>query len=119
MLPLELVPDLSHCIETVARREYEDMLKQLLGTRQANEGLQKRLEILKLFLQTADLRWLRMESEQSLLTGKKVKFVIYAEAGASKYIMQVIPDSQDRVQYPVRDQCGRDHYEHEENQAWI
>lgn len=67
MLPVELVPDLSHCIETVARREYEDMLKQLLGTRQANEGLQKRLEILKLFLQTADFKRLRTESEHYLI----------------------------------------------------
>jgi len=67
MLPLELVPDFSHCIETVARREYEDMLKQLLGTRQANEGLQKRLEILKLFLQTADFKRLRTESEHYLI----------------------------------------------------
>ena len=117
MLHVELVPDLSHCIETAARREYEDMLKQLLGTGEANKELQKRLEILKLFLQTADFKRLRKESEQYLLTGKKVKFVIYAEAGASKYIMQVIPDSQDQVQYPASDQCGTNHYEHEENQA--
>jgi hypothetical protein len=63
MLRVELVPDLSNCIETAAREEYEDMLKQLLGTRQANKGLQKRLEILKLFLQTADFKRLRTESE--------------------------------------------------------
>ena len=48
MLHVELVPDLSHCIETAAREEYEDMLKQLLGTGEANKELQKRLEILKL-----------------------------------------------------------------------
>jgi hypothetical protein len=41
MLRVELVPNLSHYIETAAREEYEDMLKQLLGTRQANKGLQK------------------------------------------------------------------------------
>ncbi|HUV45827.1 MAG TPA: hypothetical protein VMW45_02030 [Dehalococcoidia bacterium] len=97
MLHVELVPDLSHCIETVAREEYEDMLKQLLGTGEANKGLQKRLEILKLFLQTADFKRLRTESEHYLLMGKKVKFVIYAEGGAPKYIMQVIPNSQDQV----------------------
>jgi hypothetical protein len=67
MLRVELVPDLSHCIETAAREEYEDMLKQLLGTRQANKGLQKRLEILKLFLQTADFKRLRTESEHYLI----------------------------------------------------
>jgi hypothetical protein len=97
VLRVELVPGLSHCIETAAREEYEDMLKQLLGTRQADKGLQKRLEILKLFLQTADFKRLRTESEHYLLTGKKVKFVIYTEGGAPKYIMQVIPNSQDQV----------------------
>jgi len=67
MLRVELIPDLSHCIETAAREEYEDMLKQLLGTRQANKGLQKRLEILKLFLQTADFKRLRTESKHYLI----------------------------------------------------
>jgi hypothetical protein len=94
---VELIPDLSRCIETVARREYENVLKQLLGTGQANKELQNRLEVLKLFLQTADFKRLRTESEHYLLTGKKVKFVIYTEGGAPKYVMQVIPDSEDHV----------------------
>jgi len=67
MLHVELVPALSHCIETAARREYEDMLKQLLGTGKANKELQKKLGILKLFLQTADFKMLRAESEHYLI----------------------------------------------------
>ena len=30
MLKIELVPDLSNCIETVANKEYQKLLKQLL-----------------------------------------------------------------------------------------
>jgi hypothetical protein len=67
MLHVKLVPDLSHCVETVARREYEDMLKQLLGRGEANKELQKRLEILRLFLQTVDFKMLRTESEHYLI----------------------------------------------------
>jgi len=32
MLKIELIPDLTHCIETVAKREHADVLKQLLAS---------------------------------------------------------------------------------------
>jgi len=95
MSHIELVPDLSHCIETVAKRGYENTLKQLLATEEVNKELEERLEILRLFLQTVDFKKLRVESEQYLLTGKKVKFVIYAEGGAPKYAMQILSNLQD------------------------
>ena len=90
MLEVELVPDLSHCIETVARRKYEDTLKQLLAPGETSKELEERLEILRLFLQTTDFGRLRAESEKWLVEGKTVKFVIYAEGGAPKYVMQVV-----------------------------
>ena len=31
MLKIELVPDLTHCIETVAKREHAEVMKQLLA----------------------------------------------------------------------------------------
>lgn len=89
MLHVELVPDLYHCIETVARREYEDTLNQLLGTGETDEELEERLEILRLFLQTMDFKKLRAESEQYLLTGRKVRFILYLEDCALKYHMRV------------------------------
>jgi hypothetical protein len=95
MSHIELVPDLSHCIETVAKREYEETLKQLLATSRVTKELEEKAEILRLFLQTVDFKKLRVESEQYLLTGKKVKFVIYAEGGAPKYAMQILSNLQD------------------------
>ncbi len=97
MLEIELVPDLSHCIETVAKREYEGTLKQLLGAVEANDELKEKLEILRLFLETKDFKKLRAESEKWLVEEKTVRFAIYAEGGASKYVMQVISNSQDQV----------------------
>ena len=90
MLQIELVPDVSHCIETVAKREYEGTLKQLLGAVEANKELEEKAEILRLFLETMDFKKLRAKSEKWLVEGKTVKFVIYAEGGAPKYVMQVV-----------------------------
>ena len=64
MLRVELVPDLSHCIETVAKREHKAVSKQLLTPGQRNKELEEKLEILRLFLETADFKKLRAESEK-------------------------------------------------------
>jgi hypothetical protein len=95
MLQIELVPDLSHCIETVAKKEYEGTLKQLLASEEINKELEEKAEILRLFLQTADFKKLRAKSEKFLIEGKAVKFVIYEERGALKYAIQVLSNSQD------------------------
>jgi hypothetical protein len=85
---VQLQPDLSHCIETVARDEYERGLRRLLaGTR--DEELAERTEILRLFLETADFRDLRAQSEEHLLAGKKVTFTVYMDEGAVTYRLQV------------------------------
>jgi len=88
MLRVELIPDLSHCIETIAKREHTAVTKQLLASGQRNKELEEKLEILRLFLETADFKKLRAESEKRLIEGKKVKFMIYRDKGV-KYEMQV------------------------------
>jgi len=52
MLQIELVPDLDHCIETMAKRELAVVLKQLLTPRKGNKELEEKLEILRLFLES-------------------------------------------------------------------
>jgi len=89
MTKIELVPDLSHCIETVAKREHAEVLKQLLTPEGGSKELQEKLEILRLFLETMDFRKLRSESEKQLVEGRKVRFVVYLEDGVSKYEIQV------------------------------
>lgn len=89
MLKVELVPDLSHCIEAVAKKEYNTVTKQLLKSGEENKELEEKLEILGLFLETADFRKLRAESEKILVEGKKVKFVVYRNKDV-KYAMQVV-----------------------------
>ena len=75
MLKVELTPDLTHCIETVAKTEHATVLKQLLEPGQGNRELEDKLEILRLFLETADLKQLRAESEKRLTEGRKVRWI--------------------------------------------
>ena len=89
MRQIELIPDLSSCIETVARREHERAAQELLSTEAPCEELMDRAETLRLFLETADLRGLRAESEKHLLEGRKVTFVVSLRDGIVQYCMQV------------------------------
>jgi hypothetical protein len=84
---IELVPDLSHCIETVARREYENLARSYLQAGKVDSKLGEKIELLRSFLESADFRKLRKQSEGYLLKGQKVKFILYREHGKAKYSM--------------------------------
>ena len=55
MLKIELVPTLSQCIETVAKREYDETVRQLLASGEHNRKLLEIVGLLKNFLETATL----------------------------------------------------------------
>ena len=86
---IELIPDISHCIETVAKREYREATAKLLAVPKENNELGKRIELLRTFLETMDFRKLRQESEKYLVEGRTVKFIFCLENGAPKYEMIV------------------------------
>jgi len=90
MLKIELIPDLTHCIETVAKREHTAVSKQLLAPGTVNKELEEKLEILKLFLENTDFKQLRAESERQMTAGKRVKFTIYLDNGVSEYEMHIV-----------------------------
>ena len=90
MLKVELFPDLTHCIETVARREHTAVYKQVLKPGQSDRYLVEKLEILRLFLVRTDFKKLRAESEKQLTEGKIVRFVVYLEEDIPKYEMHII-----------------------------
>lgn len=89
MVKIELIPDLTHCIETAAKREYEAVLKQLLKPRQRNKQMEEKLEILMLFLETADFKKLRSKYEKQLIGGRKVVFEVYLVDGVPKHEMRI------------------------------
>jgi len=86
--PIELVPDLSHCVQTKARQEYAATMSQIMSGDESPE-LEQRLELLKAFLEEADLSRLRQESEANLTQGRKVKFVLSGSARPGKWSVEM------------------------------
>ena len=82
MIKIELVPDTTHCIETVARREYQNLVKVCLHNEKDFRESGQKVELLRVFLESADFRKLRRDSEGHLSKGQKVKFELYSERGA-------------------------------------
>ena len=89
MRPLELVPNLSHCIETTAKKEYEEAVTDYLGKKEADATLEEKIELLCTFLQSSDFKQLRRESERHLTQGRKVKFLLYPQGEKLRYEMVV------------------------------
>jgi len=90
MVQVELYPDLTHCIETQAKREYGNAMKKLLTAEGSSEALEERLELLRLFLEEADFKNLRRESEKHLMEGRRVRFNIHLDNGRPQWQMQVL-----------------------------
>jgi hypothetical protein len=85
MVCIELKPNLSSCIESVSKKEYERTLNRLLKEGSVDEKLGERLEILSLFLESADFGHLRSQYEGYLTEGKDVTFLIYPEGERVNY----------------------------------
>jgi hypothetical protein len=85
---IELLPDLSHCVETRAKQEYTATMSKILSGDQS-PSLDERLDLLKAFLDTAGFSRLRRESEEHMIQGRKVKFVISGFAGHSEWSLQM------------------------------
>ena len=86
---IELLPSLSHCIETVAREEFWSLANKYLESAQENKEAKRNIELLKTFLESMDFKKLRRESEEYLTQGRAVKFIVYWEEGKSSYKMVV------------------------------
>jgi hypothetical protein len=70
-MEIKLEPSLDHCIETVAKNEYERVLAILLKGCEDRQ-LEDQLELLRLFLESADFGSLRSRCEDLLIAGKRV-----------------------------------------------
>jgi hypothetical protein len=90
MVQVELYPDLSHCIQTQAKKEHSETVKRLLAAEGQSEALEEKLEVLRLFLEEADFVSLRRESEKHLVEGRQVRFTVYLEAGRPRWAMEVL-----------------------------
>jgi len=86
---IELFPSLSHCIETTARDEFWNSANQYTQGGQKDKKLEDKIELLKAFLESADFKKLRSDSETHLVQGKSIRFVIRWKQGKPSYEMAV------------------------------
>jgi hypothetical protein len=89
MCSIELVPSLSHCIETVAKEAYWNMVNKYMRNEPEDKEVTRQIELLKAFLETMDFRRLRSESEMHLVEGRNVKFVVYWQDNKPSYDMVI------------------------------
>ena len=76
MLPIEFEPSLSECIETLAKREYEAVLRACLSLPEGKVELQEKIKILQIFLESANFSLLRAACEKQLVQGKGVRVIL-------------------------------------------
>ncbi len=86
---IELVPTLFNCIESTAKKEYWESVEKYLQLIEDDKELEKKIELLKTFLESANFRDLRRQSEKYLVEGKGVKFILFLEEGSLQYKMKV------------------------------
>ena len=86
---VELFPSLSDCIEATARDEFWNSANQYMEGEQKDKRLEEKIELLKAFLESAEFRKLRRDSERHLLQGKNVTFVICWKDGKASHHMVV------------------------------
>jgi len=84
-----LAPTVSHCIETVAKKEYWKNVNTYLKKRKGNKRLEEKIELLRYFLETADFANLRKQSEEHILHGKQVQFIVSVKNKKLLYEMTV------------------------------
>ena len=87
-MQIELIPSISHCIETTAKQEFWKSVN-LYMEKQGDKELEERIELLKAFLESMDFRKLRRESERHLIEGRQVKFIIRWKENKPHYEMIV------------------------------
>jgi len=76
MMPIEFKPSLSECIETLAKREYEESLRTCLMSTENSKEPHEKIRLLHLFLESADFSQLRAKCERWLLEGRSVKVIL-------------------------------------------
>lgn len=89
IIRIELTPTLSHCIETIAKREYWKSVDEYLKKRKGDKKLEEKIELLRAFLETADFGTLRGQSEKHIINGERVKFTLSIKNDKLLYEMNV------------------------------
>lgn len=90
-MEIRLEPDLSHCVETRAKERYEKVLSALLKASEEDAGLADELELLRLFLESADFGRLRNWCDEFFLAGRPVECILRSAHDPPGYEIEITP----------------------------
>jgi hypothetical protein len=89
MVEIKLEPNLSSCVQTLAKSEYNRLMRELLTSDEEDTELQERLETLRIFLESTDFSKLRSRYEPYLVQGKRVRFTLRQAADKAECQMEI------------------------------
>lgn len=90
-MEIRLEPTPSACIETVSKREYERVLSTLLKARDEDPQSAEQMELLRLFLESADFGELRSRTDEFLLAGRRVECRLRSASQTPGYEIEINP----------------------------
>lgn len=90
IMEIKLEPGLTHCIETMAKKEYERVLGQLLKGKEEDSQLAEELELLRIFLESADFGRLRGRCDDYLTAGKRVEARLRSSDSVPGYEIEIV-----------------------------
>lgn len=88
-MEIKFKPSLAHCVETLAKIEYERVLGQLLRATEEDSRLAEELELLRLFLESADFSRLRGSYEDALNKGRQIEIKLISTGGVPEYEVEI------------------------------
>jgi type IV secretory pathway VirB4 component len=103
---IELIPTLSHCIETIAKREYWRSVDEYLEKRKEDRELEQKIELLRSFFETEGFGILRRQSEKHLMSGKQIKFTLSIRNGKRAHEMTVEKTHEGKNEYNRKESCN-------------
>jgi len=92
MANIELFPSPDHHIETTATDEFCNSPNQYVECAQKDKKLEGKIELLRAFLESADVRKPRSDGEIHMIEANRVKSVVGREQGKPSYEMAVTED---------------------------
>ncbi len=89
-MEIQFEPDLSHCIQALAKSEYDRIIKELLESGTGNMQNEQQVEMLRQFLEETDFNKLRSKYEPYLVEEKRIRFTIGPMADETGYSFEVL-----------------------------
>lgn len=89
-MEIKYIPDLSNCVEALAKQDYNRTVKKMLESKEETRPLEKRLQIIKEFLESNDFGKLRSWYEPYLVEEKKVVFILKEGLNSVRYEVEIL-----------------------------